>query len=79
MAPDAGIDHRKMHPDGHVRQRVGEHERALQDGLRGNPVGDVDDLGVRRDALDDTVTRADEVVLEPEVGEERDEHRRLRV
>ena len=32
--------------------------------------------GLRRDPLDHAVAGADEVVLEPEVGEERDEHRR---
>jgi hypothetical protein len=37
-------------------------------------VGDVDDLRVWRDALDDAVARADEAVLEPEVAQERDEH-----
>ena len=68
------VDDREMNPDRHVGQRVGEHERALQHRLRRDPVRDVDDLGLRRDALDHSVTGADEVVLEAEVGEEGDEH-----
>jgi hypothetical protein len=38
-------------------------------------VGDVDDLDVGGDSLHDAVTGPDEVVLETEVGEERDEPR----
>ena len=79
MAADARIDDREVDADGHVRQRVREHERALQHGLRRDPVRDVDDLRLRRDALDHAVAGADEVVLEPEVGEEGDEHRPARV
>ena len=73
---DAGIDDREVDADRHEPDRVREHERALQHGLRRDPVRDVDDLRVRRDALHDAVTRADEVVLEPEVAQERDEHAR---
>ena len=62
--------------DGHVLDRVREHERALEHRRRRDPVRDVDDLGVRRDALHDAVARPDEVVLEPEVAQERDEHAR---
>ena len=62
-----------MDPDRHVGKRVGEDERTLQDPLRGDAMGDVDDLDVGRDSLDDAVTGACEVVLEPEVGQERDE------
>src|SRR5919108_1584689 len=72
---DAGIDDRKMDTRGHERQRVRERQRALQDALRGNAVRDVDDLHLRRDALDDAVARADEVVLQSEVGQERNEAR----
>jgi hypothetical protein len=35
-------------------------------------VGDVDHVDIGRDALDDAVTGADEVVLQAEVGEEGD-------
>ena len=49
-------------------------ERALQDPPGPDAVRDVDDLHVRRDRLDHAVTRADEVVLQAEVGQERDEH-----
>ena len=79
MAADARVDDGEVDADRHVRQRVGEHERPLQHRLRRDPVGDVDDLGLRRDPLDHAVAGADEVVLEPEVGEERDEHRPPRV
>ena len=75
MAADARIDDREVDADGHVGQRVREHERPLQHRLGGNPVRDVDDLGLRRDPLDHAVAGADEVVLEAEVGEEGDEHR----
>ena len=51
-----------------------EHEGALEHRLRRDPMGDVDDLRVRRDPLDHAVAGPDEVVLEPEVGQERDEH-----
>ncbi len=73
-AADTGIDHGEVHAGGHVRERVREHERALQDASRPDAVGDVDDLRVWRDALHHAVARADEVVLKTEVGQERDEH-----
>ena len=44
----------------------------LQHRLRRDPVRDVDHARVGRDPRDHAVARADEVVLEPEVGEERD-------
>jgi hypothetical protein len=58
---------------GHVRDRAGEDERALEHGARRDPVRDVHDLHVRGDSLDHAVADADEVVLKPEVREERDE------
>ena len=69
-----GIDDREVDPDGHEPDRVRQHEGALEDRRRRDPVGDVDDLHVRGDALDHAVARADEIVLEPEVAEEGDEH-----
>ena len=75
-AADAGIDDREMDADRHVRKRVREHERRLQDVTRADPVRDVDDLRVRRDPLQHAVAGADEVVGQAEVGEERDEHQR---
>ena len=60
---------------GEVRERVREHERALQHALRRDPVRDVDDLDLGRDPLHHAVAGADEVVLEPEVGEEGDRSR----
>ena len=71
---DTRVDDREMHADGHVRQRAREHERALQNRLRRNPVGNVDHPCVRRNPRDDAVTRADEVVLQPEVAEKADDH-----
>ncbi len=71
---DAGIDDREMHARRHVRQRVREHQRGLQHVAGPHAVREVDDLDVRRDPLHHAVAGADEVVLEPEVGEEGDEH-----
>ena len=71
---DSGVDDGKVDAHRHVRERVAEHERTLEDALRGNPMGDVDDLRLRRDALDHAVARADEVVLQAEVGEEGNDH-----
>ena len=74
LPADTRIDHGQVDALGHVRQRVAEHERALEHVLRRDPVRDVDDFYLRRDSLDHAVARADEVVLQPEVGEERDDH-----
>ena len=74
MASHARIDDREVDAARHVGNRVGEHERALQHRLGRDAVGDVDDLRVWRNPLDHTVAGADEVVLEPEVGEKGDEH-----
>jgi hypothetical protein len=75
-ATDPWIDHRKVNAAGHVRRRVREHERALEDMLRRDPVRDVDDLDLGRDRLDHAVAGTDEVVLEPEVAQKGDEHAR---
>ena len=75
VAADAGVDDGQMDADGHVRKGVREHERSLEDGLGRDPVGDVDDSRLGRDPQDDAVAGADEVVLEPEVAEEGDDHR----
>jgi hypothetical protein len=74
VAADSRVDDRQVHADRHVRERVAEHERALEHLLRRNPVCDVDDLRVGSDPLDHAVAGADEVVLQPEVGQERDHH-----
>src|SRR5438045_1685334 len=58
----------------HVRRRIREHERALENVSRRNPMCDVDDLRLWCDPLDHAVTGADEVVLEPEVAQKGDEH-----
>src|SRR5215211_2046079 len=63
-----------MNADRHVRKRVSQDERALQHALRRDPVRDVDDLRLRSDALDHTVAGPHEIVLETEVGQERDDH-----
>ena len=72
--PTPGSTTARWTPIGHVRERAREHERALEDLLPRDPVRDVDDLRLGRDPLDHAVARADEVVLEPEVAQEADEH-----
>ena len=74
IAADPGIDDGEMDALRQVRKRVREHERALEDALRLDAVRDVDDLGLRRDPLHHAVAGPDEIVLEPEVGQERDQH-----
>ena len=68
LGPHTGVDDGEMNALGHVRQRVSQHERALQDLLRIDAVGDVDDLDLGRDPLHDAVARADEVVGDAEVA-----------
>ena len=75
-AADARVDDREVHAGRHVRERVREHERALEHAAGPDAVRDVDDLRVRRDPLHHAVARADEVVLQAEVGQEGDEHQR---
>jgi hypothetical protein len=75
-ASDARVDDGEVDPDGHVPDRVREDEGALEHRLRRDAVGDVDDLRLGGDPLDHAVAGADEVVLEPEVAEEGDEHAR---
>ena len=72
---DPRVDNRKMHALGHERKRVRVRQRTLQDGLRCDAVCDVDDLDVWRDPFDHAVTGADEIVLQSEVRQERDEAR----
>jgi len=74
LAPDSWIDDREVNALGHIRQRVAEDEGALEDVLRRDPVRDVEDLDLGRDPLHHSVARADEVVLEAEVRQERNEH-----
>ena len=74
MAADSGVDDREMNAGGHVRERVAQDECALQHLLRRDAVGDVDHFGLGRDAFHDAVAGADEVVLQPEVREEGDDH-----
>ena len=73
-APHARIDDREVDSGRHVGQRIGEHERALEHVSRPDPMRDVDHASVGSDGGDDAVTGADEVVLEPEVGQEGDDH-----
>jgi len=63
VAPYARIDDREVDSGRHVGQRIGEHERALEDVSRPDPVRDVDHASVGSDGGDDAVTGADEVVL----------------
>ena len=68
------IDDGQVDAGRHVRERVRQRQRALEHRLRRDPVRDVDDLGVRRDPLHHAVADADEVVGQPEVGQEGDDH-----
>ena len=72
--PTPGSTTARWTPSGMYGSVLREDERALQHALRRDPVRDVDDLDVRRDALDHAVAGADEVVLQAEVGQERDDH-----
>ena len=64
---------------GEIGERVREHDRPLQHAVRLDPVRDVDDLDLGRDPLHHAMAGADEVVLEPEVGQERDQHVRAKL
>src|SRR5665647_2303592 len=60
---DPGVDHREMHgPVGQVRQRVAEHEGPGQHVALRQPMGDVDDAHVGRDACDHAAAHAGKVV-----------------
>src|SRR5206468_9614590 len=74
-AAHSRIDDGEVNSLGHERERVRQRERSLQDGLRGDAVGDVDDLDLRRDPLHHTVTGADEVILQAKVRQECDDAR----
>ena len=69
---DIGIDDGEMHPDGQVRNRVAEDDRALEHRLGRDPVRDVDHPDLGSDPGDHAVAGADELVLQAEVGEECD-------
>ena len=73
VAAHARVDDCEVDALRHVRNRAREHQRALDDVVRRDPVRDVDHLGLGGDALDHSVARADEVVLEAEVRQEGDE------
>ena len=73
--PTPGSTTARCTPTGMYGQRVRQHERALEDRLWRDAVGDVDHPRVGRDPGDDAVAGADEVVLQPEVAEEADDHR----
>ena len=73
-AADTGVDDCEVDARRHVRERAGKDECALEHLRRRDPVRDVDHTRVGRDPGDHPVTRADEVVLEAEVGEEADHH-----
>jgi hypothetical protein len=70
----AGIDDGEVNAGRHVGERVRQHERPLEHVPRTDSVRDVDHVRVRRDRCDHSVTGADEIVLEPEVGQEGDDH-----
>ena len=74
-ATDPRIHDGEVDSLGHERQRVREGQGPLQDGLRRDAVSDVDDLHLRCNPLHHTVAGADEVVLQAEVRQERNEAR----
>jgi hypothetical protein len=76
VAADTGVDHREVHPLGHVRQRVGQDERALEDCCGGMPCVMSMICASGAMPLHHAVARPDEGVLQPEVGEKRDDHGR---
>ena len=76
IAADAGVDDGEVHADRLVARRVPQNDRALEHRLRLDAVRDVDDAHLGRDACDHAVTGADEIVLQPEIGEERDDGHR---
>src|SRR5262249_41922480 len=73
VAADVGVDDREVHAHRHEVNGVPQDDRSLKDRLRVDPVRDIDDVSVRGDARHHAVARADEVVVEAEVGEERDD------
>ena len=73
-AADPRVNHGQVHALREVRERVREHDRALQHAVPLDPVGDVEDLDLGRDHLHHAVAGADEIVLEAEVAQEGDQH-----
>ena len=72
IAADTGVDDREMDADRQVRERVAQHDRSLEHRLRLDAVRHVDHPHLGGDLCDHSVARPDEVVLQPEVGEEGD-------
>ena len=72
LPPTSGSTTARWTPTGMYGDRVRQHERALQHCLRRDAVRHVDHASVGGDPCHHAVARADEVVLQPEVGEERD-------
>ena len=74
IAPTPGSTTARCTPSGMYGSVFASTSAPWRTRLRRDPVRDVDDLDLGRDPLDHAVAGADEVVLEPEVGQERDEH-----
>src|SRR4029079_16690293 len=72
---DARIDDREVNSFGHEGERIRQSQRSLEHGLRRDAVSDVDDLDFRCDPLHHTVAGADEIILQAEVRQERNEAR----
>jgi hypothetical protein len=72
---DLRVDDREMDAGRRVGEGAREHQRAGEDGLARNAVGEVDDAGGRAFVRDDGVHDPDELVLQPVVGEEGDRAR----
>jgi hypothetical protein len=76
LGPHLGVDDGDVHADRHVGQRVAQHERAVAHRVAADAVRDVHDVDVGIDRADHAVADADEVVVAPVVGEQRDDHGR---
>ena len=79
IGPDPRVDDREAHRISRCEpERLGQDEAAGANVMRGDPVGDVDDGRARRDAGDDRVTHAHELIPQAKVRNEDDRLAQLR-
>jgi hypothetical protein len=76
VGSDAGVDDRQVHGRRHEPHGLSEHVRAGAQVLGRDRVGDVEDLDVGSESLDDAAANADELVLEAVVAREGQEAER---
>ena len=74
---DLRVDDREVHAGRRVGEGAREHQRAGEDGLARDAVGEVDDARGRALVRDHGVHDADELVRQPVVGEEGDRPRHV--